>query len=252
MVLSPVRRHVPQPDALGSRHYPTRTVIDLVKVNGREVDLEGGPHAVVEGSRSGSRQSARARSRSRSGTTGDHPRRRRNDLPLERAESESESRCGVFNGELARLSDPVQFQVFVGDAWTDPIELLLVPLPVIEVSLDVTPPDYATGPEVPTGTHTGLRQIAVVEGSQVRVRIASTRGFATPRCRSKGKGFRWPARPGIPPSRPAKAGPWSRQDAPGGRDRAGPLRGAGDGRSRAATGAPHPGVIRIKPDHPRA
>ena len=155
---------------LGSEHYPTATIIETVKINGREVDLDGQPHAVVEG------QPVRFEVT----CSGRLPHTGRADLEILGGGAgttivldPTDEDHTVFAGELARLADPVRYQVFLGDAWTDPAELMVVRLPTIEVTLDVTPPDYAAGPEATSGPQTGLRQISVIEGSQVRVRIAA-------------------------------------------------------------------------------
>ena len=154
---------------LGSDHYPTATIIETVKINRREVDFDGQPHAVVEG------QPVRFEVT----WSGRLPHTGRAELEIPGGagttvvlDPTDEDRT-VFAGELARLADPVRYQIFLGDAWTDPAELTVVRLPTIEVTLDVTPPDYAAGPEATSGPQTGLRQISVIEGSQVRVRIAA-------------------------------------------------------------------------------
>ena len=79
----------------------------------------------------------------------------------------------VFTGELPRLVETVDYQIFLGDAWTDPAEVRVVPLPLVDVSLLVTPPSYAKDDPTATAGATGLRQISVIEGSRVDVRIAS-------------------------------------------------------------------------------
>jgi hypothetical protein len=85
----------------------------------------------------------------------------------------AEDKQVVFTGELPRLVETVDYQVYLGDAWTDPAEVRVVPLPLVDVSLLVTPPSYAKDdPTVASGA-TGLRQIYVIEGSRVDVRISS-------------------------------------------------------------------------------
>jgi hypothetical protein len=85
----------------------------------------------------------------------------------------AEDKPVAFAGELPRLVETVDYQVFLGDAWTDPAEVRVVPLPLVDVSLLVTPPSYAKDdPTVASGA-TGLRQIYVIEGSRVDVRIIS-------------------------------------------------------------------------------
>lgn len=173
---------------LGSQHYPTRTVIETVKVNGREVLPDAGPHPVVEGQPVKWEVTC----------SGEIPEAGRVDLellqgggsttiPLQPAEGGPAQ--GEFSGTLQRLADRVQYQIYLGDAWTDPVELVMVPLPTIELDMEVTPPDYATGPEVPSGTFKGMRQIAVVEGSQVQVRISADKVLRSAALSVEGEAF---------------------------------------------------------------
>lgn len=78
----------------------------------------------------------------------------------------------VYAGKSERLLDTAVCRVFVGDDRTRPIRLVVAPPPVVDVFLEVTPPSYAAAP-APTETVSGLRQLAVMEGSRVRFRIAA-------------------------------------------------------------------------------
>lgn len=73
----------------------------------------------------------------------------------------------LFRGELPRLVDSVAYQIELGDAWTDPLEVHAIPLPVVTVELTPHPPKYAAGRESATESQAGTRQIAVLEGSRV-------------------------------------------------------------------------------------
>ncbi len=73
---------------------------------------------------------------------------------------------------LPALVDSLQFQVFVGDAWTDPALLEVIPLPVVETHLIVTPPQYARKSAAASGAATGSQQMSVLEGSQIGLVIA--------------------------------------------------------------------------------
>ncbi len=57
---------------------------------------------------------------------------------------------------------------------TDPAQLVVIPLPVVELQLGVNTPEYAKGVAAETPIEPGMRQIAVVEGSAVDVRIDCT------------------------------------------------------------------------------
>lgn len=79
----------------------------------------------------------------------------------------------VFRGELPRLMDSVTFQVFVGDARSRRFTIEAIPLPVVEVQLDVTPPDYAVAAAVSADSgRNSKRQLSVVEGSAIDLTVS--------------------------------------------------------------------------------
>jgi hypothetical protein len=78
---------------------------------------------------------------------------------------------GIFNGELSRLTDAVSYQIFIGDAWTDPARIDLVPLPVVNLELIPTPPEYAVGAVGQIKPQSSSRQLSVLEGSRLDVRL---------------------------------------------------------------------------------
>lgn len=80
----------------------------------------------------------------------------------------------TFAAELPQLFDDLQFTLEVGDAETEAGQLLVISLPVVELQLGVTTPDYARGVAAETPIEPGMRQIAVVEGSAVDVRLDCT------------------------------------------------------------------------------
>ncbi len=80
----------------------------------------------------------------------------------------------IYTGQLAQLVESLSYQVFLGDAWTDPLELRAIPLPVVEVSLKVTAPEYTRSAESAKGD-ANSRQAAVIEGSRIELSLASTK-----------------------------------------------------------------------------
>jgi len=157
----------------GAHHYPTKTAIESLAINGHKVDLAAWRPAPVtcpygqpvrfEVTCSGELPAAgHASLKSLRGGL-------RTDVALEAKAKEK----GVYHGALPRLVDSVNYQIFVGDAWTDSAKLLVVPLPLIDVQLEVIPPGYARGDETAAAGATGLRYISVIEGSQIVVRISS-------------------------------------------------------------------------------
>ncbi len=158
---------------LGNRHYPTRTSIDSVTINGHPVDLNARQQQVTacpygqsvrfevtcSGDLPSTGHAALQADRGALQTTGPRP-------PMA-------AKPGAYLGVLPRLVDSASYQLYLGDAWTPPARLLVVPLPMIDVQMIVTPPEYARNDkETSTGT-TGLRYISVLEGSQVVVRLIS-------------------------------------------------------------------------------
>ncbi len=80
----------------------------------------------------------------------------------------------ILTGELPQLFDDLQFSLAVGDAATEAGQLVVIPLPVVELQLNVTTPDYAKSVAAATPIEPGMRQIAVVEGSAVDIRLDCT------------------------------------------------------------------------------
>lgn len=155
---------------LGSQHYPTRTVIEQILVNGESVDVDGGTtelkfpfgHAL----------------RIEVACTGDVPSQGRvkmatleqgstTIIKLEPRSPEPQDGRQEFLGEQPRLVDSVEYQIYLGDAWTDPVRLKVIPLPVVLLDMEATAPDYAARVEKAIAEKSGARQIAVLEGSRV-------------------------------------------------------------------------------------
>lgn len=175
---------------LGPQHYPTRTTIETVKINGHPVDWNAWRQQVIK---SPYGQPVRFEVTCSGRLPETVVAELETDGGLETAialEPPGEP-PGIFTGRLPRLVDSVDCrlsvshryrvqlgpldlgEILLDDAWTDPVRLEVVPLPMIEVRLEVTPPSYAGGTGSAPSTATGLRQIAVIEGSRVGVRITS-------------------------------------------------------------------------------
>lgn len=76
----------------------------------------------------------------------------------------------VYSAQIARLGDSVRYQVYLGDAWTDPAHVAMIPLPAVEPQLKITPPAYAAQSE--QAGEAGARQFAVLEGSAVELSLS--------------------------------------------------------------------------------
>ena len=181
---------------LASPHYPTRSTIERIAIDGTVVlersergtqpdsitRPEGSPvfFRVWVGGRLP--DVARVQLTTRDG--------RRREIPLSRQTAEGSIAAGDvprdsdpaqpnddpgYQGHLPRLLEPARFQVFLGDAWSDPAELRMVPLPTIELNLRPVLPEYARRVTRPAAGP-DRQQVAVLEGSGVRVSLRCSNG----------------------------------------------------------------------------
>lgn len=163
---------------LGAAHYPTKTNIVQVEINGTDLGPDPARRQPVK-SPFGRPVQFRIH------VEGDIPQigqvvlrtSRRNlqtNIELRPAEGAS-MKAGqtIFVGSLSRLVDPVDYQLFVGDDWTDPAGLVVTPLPVVDVQPQVTPPPYAQVASEELESAEGARQISVIEGSQIVLNLTS-------------------------------------------------------------------------------
>lgn len=86
-----------------------------------------------------------------------------------------ESKSTLYVGRLPRLLDEVRYKVYLGDAWTDPAAITMIPLPVVVPYFNDVPPEYARASNgIEEDDPTSLQR-SVIEGSQVEVRLESTK-----------------------------------------------------------------------------
>lgn len=148
---------------LGNAHYPTRTVIVEVvspgtkTAYGRPVEfavrLDG---KIPEGGHVDLKSLA-------SGITA--------TIPLVPSENDPK----LFVGTLSRALEPLTYTIFIGDAYTDPVELTLVPLPRIDVTVDKDTPAYARA----KFAESSGRQRAILEGSRVIPVVSADKSLRT-------------------------------------------------------------------------
>ena len=93
-------------------------------------------------------------------------------VSMEEEETAESSDTTTFQGKLPRLVDSLQYQLYVGDAWTEPALVKVIPLPKVEFTLKPTPPKYARQAE-DAAVASSARQFAVVEGSRVDLEVIS-------------------------------------------------------------------------------
>ncbi len=162
---------------LGSQHYPSNTVIERVLVNGRSIDVTPGSDVIINSpygrplkfvvySSGAEPKQSRADLRTVNGGTETRVELEPQDMsPAVESRPDAAASGAALAGQLPKLIDTVDCQLYVGDAWTDPLRVQVVPLPVVQPQLTATPPSYAQAAvaDVPQGS----RQISVVEGSRV-------------------------------------------------------------------------------------
>jgi len=171
--------------ALGVESYPTRTTIVKVVVGGSEIDGSGLDRESGEVPRHAFGRelefevlcdgelppSAFVEIESIDG-------RLRRTVLLEADSGVAEGDdTRIFRGSLPRLTETVSYRVNAGDAWTDPARVEVIALPIVLLEHEVELPPYAVGADASRGLDEidpGARQIAVLEGSTVRLRVKST------------------------------------------------------------------------------
>jgi hypothetical protein len=159
--------------AMSNAHYPTRTVIDAIQVNGTMVTPDnpvvragyGEPIDIavrVSGELPGGVK--RIDLRSAAGGVG-QPVEMKGAGKLPGGEM-------IFKGKLPQLVDSLEFEVHLGDAWTEPTRLEVIPLPLVEPKLTAAPPAYARSAALAEPDQTaGSHQLSVLEGSRVDLEI---------------------------------------------------------------------------------
>jgi hypothetical protein len=188
--------------ALGSRHYPTRTAIGAVSINGRvvlEADAilaqprparcaEGQPLWFIVSARGELPAEGGVEVTSKSGGQrrtlplrpfGEKPIAAEADPALRgyvASLNKGQEEVAIYLAQLDRLMEPLKYQIFLGDGWTDSAEIAMVPLPAIEPQITVTPPDYARAVEESSLVPAGARQLSVLEGSRIDLVVASVNG----------------------------------------------------------------------------
>jgi hypothetical protein len=158
---------------LGSAHYPTRTTITRIAINGLEAfpnhppgrvtNIPFGPPIKFDIESTGvAPESGDVRVTSQEGGAA--------TIVLLVPDVAKSQGIGTYSGELPRLAETVTYQVLLGDAWSEPGTIRVIPAPVVSLELDHTPPAYAAKSR-PSRLGAGSRQISVLEGSQVSLAV---------------------------------------------------------------------------------
>lgn len=90
------------------------------------------------------------------------------ELPLQWKEQpvKTPSNQAIYQATLDSLLADAEYQVRLGDAWTEWAAVRMIALPQIDVSWKVTPPAYAVGVEQ-LQPESGVRRLSVLEGSRI-------------------------------------------------------------------------------------
>jgi hypothetical protein len=158
---------------LGSARYPSRTVISELSVNGKPIPV------ISTGKNFDLRLPQGSSLDIRAVCSGEIPDKATVRLQnrLDRAEVRFDMKAteepGRFAAEHALPSSDVELQVFAGDTWSDPLTVLVVPLPVVDANWQVVQPAYAASADEkgPSGT---ARYLAVLEGSELKLSVRGT------------------------------------------------------------------------------
>lgn len=154
---------------LSSAHYPTRTVMRLVLINGQPVDLAAG--SVV-------RLPYGSPLRFEVHATGELPPDGSVSIHTAGGGAESTVKLArtprtddaVYTAKLPDVVDSLVYELSLGDAWTDPARVAVIPAPVVETRFDVHTPAYARAARGPLPDR-GLREVWAMEGSRVDLRL---------------------------------------------------------------------------------
>lgn len=163
-------------------HYPSRTIIAAIDINDRRVlDLddqlrprpvrcpEAAPVKVVVRASRHAPDSGELRISARDGSG----RRRVVLQRVSQSDVAGGYTSGLFVAELPTLLASLEYQVFLGDAWTRPGTIDLIAWPQLEVRVRVTPPEYAGG-ETAVVPADAARRVTVMEGSRVDLTVRSS------------------------------------------------------------------------------
>ncbi len=160
---------------LGSAHYPTKTQIESIRINGTEIPVFAertaaqvripyGQPITVEVNCGG--EVPLSGYASLSGLNNDSVNR----IDIGTVPGKS----NTFAGEVTHIADSFRVRFHFGDALSDPAEVMIVPLPLVDIVWEVTPPDYAKGSLKPGEYEGGSRQFSVLEGSAAKLKLVSS------------------------------------------------------------------------------
>lgn len=86
------------------------------------------------------------------------------------ADEAAGSSSRIYRGTLERLNGPLAYQVELGDAWTEPAQIDMIPLPVVQLEIIPHPPAYASQ-AMADMAGAGKRIVQVLEGTSVDLAV---------------------------------------------------------------------------------
>lgn len=184
---------------LGDAHYPSRTQIVSLRVNGAAVDFTGdaAPRIVVAESRPIAWELTASGDLPESATLAlvdDQEEAATVELtaPAD-AENGKHGDQRVYRAQGAAPIASLIVEAQAGDAYAEPFELVVRPLPLVTIALDVRLPEYAAGAMLPAPAP-GRLSAAVLEGSSVALRVdCANKSLREVRLTLAGK--TWPLQP---------------------------------------------------------
>lgn len=158
---------------LGSAHYPTKTQIESILVSGHSVPVYStettptiripyGQPITIEVKCAGEVPLSGAARLSGVNTDSSN---RLELQPLSGSPSK-------FVGEVTHVADSFRIRFQFGDAISDATEVAIVPLPLVDIAWEVTPPRYAIPSLKSSEFDGGSRQQAVLEGSSAQLKLS--------------------------------------------------------------------------------
>ena len=157
---------------LGSAHYPTKTKIESIEINGNDIPIFDSL------TRSQVRIPYGQPIRVEVNCGGDIPTSGYASLSSLHSDSVNRIEFGkvsvsskTFAGEMTHLADSFRVRFHFGDAVSDAAEVTIVPLPLVNMTWDITPPNYAKGSLKPGEHEGGARQFSVLEGSAATLKL---------------------------------------------------------------------------------
>ena len=174
--------------AFGGQHYPSQTQVVAITVNGKTVlDKDKGIDFSVPGVAAvhvPCGQAVRfdvtiAEPQRVSGRVEISPQVRGPAASVALAPlpgADGEQAQAEYRGEYPALNQSARYQVYLGDAWTDPLLLSVTPLPIVEMEAEVVLPVYVRqSGEAVQKLPRGMRQFSVLAGSEVHLKLDSDR-----------------------------------------------------------------------------